>query len=133
RLLVALLGFGDDPAGVLPLFPAADAGRLALQVLVHLEEVGDLPQEVGWDVVQLLDPVPLRVADGYCQDLFAGTLLVPHLKDPYGTGPDDATGKRGLAHQHQRVQLDRKSTRLNSSHVKISYAVFCSKKKNQLP
>src|SRR5690606_41623278 len=30
--------------------------------------------------------------------------------------------------------LDRKSTRLNSSHVKISYAVFClKKKKQQLP
>src|SRR5690606_40143474 len=27
---------------------------------------------------------------------------------------------------------DRKSTRLNSSHVKISYAVFCLKKKNDL-
>src|SRR5436309_8828479 len=27
--------------------------------------------------------------------------------------------------------LDRKSTRLNSSHVKISYAVFCLKKKNK--
>src|SRR5207302_7061908 len=27
---------------------------------------------------------------------------------------------------------DRKSTRLNSSHVKISYAVFCLKKKKQL-
>src|SRR5699024_11395454 len=26
---------------------------------------------------------------------------------------------------------DRKSTRLNSSHVSISYAVFCLKKKNQ--
>src|SRR5690606_40586760 len=26
---------------------------------------------------------------------------------------------------------DRKSTRLNSSHVKISYAVFCLKKKNR--
>src|SRR5436309_5465462 len=26
--------------------------------------------------------------------------------------------------------VDRKSTRLNSSHVKISYAVFCLKKKN---
>src|SRR5438874_10346647 len=26
--------------------------------------------------------------------------------------------------------LDRKSTRLNSSHVEISYAVFCLKKKN---
>src|SRR5690349_23433954 len=29
----------------------------------------------------------------------------------------------------RRVQLDRKSTRLNSSHVEISYAVFCLKKK----
>src|SRR5690606_41484293 len=28
-----------------------------------------------------------------------------------------------------RVRRDRKSTRLNSSHVKISYAVFCLKKK----
>src|SRR5436305_11955079 len=27
------------------------------------------------------------------------------------------------------VKLDRKSTRLNSSHVRISYAVFCLKKK----
>src|SRR5690625_6915207 len=27
--------------------------------------------------------------------------------------------------------IDRKSTRLNSSHVAISYAVFCLKKKNQ--
>src|SRR5204862_7825539 len=27
--------------------------------------------------------------------------------------------------------LDRKSTRLNSSHVEISYAVFCLKKKNR--
>src|SRR5690606_1745873 len=29
------------------------------------------------------------------------------------------------------VKLDRKSTRLNSSHVKISYAVFCLKKKKK--
>src|SRR2546426_4498097 len=35
---------------------------------------------------------------------------------------------------HQRRQrLDRKSTRLNSSHLVISYAVFCLKKKNKLP
>src|SRR3712207_7176633 len=30
-----------------------------------------------------------------------------------------------------RVEEDRKSTRLNSSHANISYAVFCLKKKNQ--
>src|SRR5690606_40467091 len=29
--------------------------------------------------------------------------------------------------------VDRKSTRLNSSHVKISYAVFCLKKKKNNP
>src|SRR2546430_12119910 len=29
------------------------------------------------------------------------------------------------------VRVDRKSTRLNSSHSQISYAVFCLKKKNQ--
>src|SRR5204863_6514232 len=28
-----------------------------------------------------------------------------------------------------QVEIDRKSTRLNSSHVEISYAVFCLKKK----
>src|SRR5690606_40471751 len=36
--------------------------------------------------------------------------------------PFDATRAKGSAYQ------DRKSTRLNSSHVKISYAVFCLKK-----
>src|ERR1035441_10909082 len=43
----------------------------------------------------------------------------------------------GLRTKHQVVgsdmvtpRLDRKSTRLNSSHLGISYAVFCLKKKN---
>src|SRR5688572_31938456 len=31
----------------------------------------------------------------------------------------------------ERVQIDRKSTRLNSSHSQISYAVFCLKKKKK--
>src|SRR2546426_7698832 len=32
---------------------------------------------------------------------------------------------------HQRLTQDRKSTRLNSSHLVISYAVFCLKKKKR--
>src|SRR5690606_41623300 len=42
--------------------------------------------------------------------------------------PDPGVPRR----QQQLLQrgTDRKSTRLNSSHVKISYAVFCLKKKN---
>src|SRR5256885_8425339 len=38
--------------------------------------------------------------------------------------------RRLLKHvRHARRRLDRKSTRLNSSHLVISYAVFCLKKK----
>src|SRR5207249_6735165 len=35
--------------------------------------------------------------------------------------------------RHVDRELDRKSTRLNSSHVSISYAVFCLKKKHLIP
>src|SRR5438270_4887225 len=37
---------------------------------------------------------------------------------------------RALVHRQIGDVLDRKSTRLNSSHSQISYAVFCLKKKN---
>src|SRR5690606_41530207 len=36
-----------------------------------------------------------------------------------------------IPHSIDGYQVDRKSTRLNSSHVKISYAVFCLKKKKK--
>src|SRR5258707_3329390 len=39
-------------------------------------------------------------------------------------------GQAGLPDRRARAQ-DRKSTRLNSSHANISYAVFCLKKKNK--
>src|SRR5690606_40613082 len=42
--------------------------------------------------------------------------------------PPEGRLEVGLADDFE--QPDRKSTRLNSSHVKISYAVFCLKKKN---
>src|SRR5256885_6066190 len=38
------------------------------------------------------------------------------------------TGARRLRLEVARVHQDRKSTRLNSSHLVISYAVFCLKK-----
>src|SRR3712207_6989131 len=36
----------------------------------------------------------------------------------------------GHAFKNAAIPVDRKSTRLNSSHANISYAVFCLKKKN---
>src|SRR5688572_32306397 len=38
---------------------------------------------------------------------------------------------RGFEQRADRPAEDRKSTRLNSSHSQISYAVFCLKKKNK--
>src|SRR5690606_18760007 len=48
--------------------------------------------------------------------------------------PGDAARDREARPHNQwarRPRPDRKSTRLNSSHVKISYAVFCLKKKKK--
>src|SRR3712207_8514374 len=44
--------------------------------------------------------------------------------------PYDEGNRRGLRqNRHALLEEDRKSTRLNSSHANISYAVFCLKKK----
>src|SRR5690349_22575006 len=52
-------------------------------------------------------------------------------------GEDDPAVSQRLAERMQTeafrvARIDRKSTRLNSSHVEISYAVFCLKKKNEI-
>src|SRR3712207_8910071 len=47
-----------------------------------------------------------------------------------GCGPRDGVLLLGLVASTERRE-DRKSTRLNSSHANISYAVFCLKKKKR--
>src|SRR5699024_12523272 len=44
--------------------------------------------------------------------------------------PDRRQSPRSGASETSHLPIDRKSTRLNSSHVSISYAVFCLKKKS---
>src|SRR3712207_7732255 len=81
--------------------------------------------------------------------LFRSVLLVVgELDGPQRVGPRPAQDLRGVAEvqsdeTHRRPprrvlrdaaelpDLDRKSTRLNSSHANISYAVFCLKKKKR--
>src|SRR5207302_10993791 len=80
----------------------AQVGRLQLlveSVDVHLEARGELR--------------PVRPV-----------LRRPALPPFRARGPGGRCGKL-----HRAAGIDRKSTRLNSSHVKISYAVFCLKKK----
>src|SRR5947207_9194793 len=47
------------------------------------------------------------------------------------SGLKTALPPRRSSTTHQSIAQDRKSTRLNSSHTVISYAVFCLKKKKQ--
>src|SRR3712207_9295604 len=49
---------------------------------------------------------------------------------PSTASGDGSRGRRCLARSRSRGR-DRKSTRLNSSHANISYAVFCLKKKKK--
>src|SRR2546427_9161575 len=48
-----------------------------------------------------------------------------------GRGDDSMIMLKGYEHMVDFFTRDRKSTRLNSSHSQISYAVFCLKKKKQ--
>src|SRR3712207_8218132 len=47
-------------------------------------------------------------------------------------GERDVLGPLGAEEDRDLLAQDRKSTRLNSSHANISYAVFCLKKKNNI-
>src|SRR5688572_6075201 len=53
--------------------------------------------------------------------------LTEHSRVEALVGADDTVGQRAATW----AGLDRKSTRLNSSHSQISYAVFCLKKKKK--
>src|SRR5436309_7825225 len=87
-----------------------------------------LVEEFGQDTIAVI----LGVADAEAAKLIGLTVTVG---DPSYAG-SLAGVQLGLPVAHiledeVRLQIDRKSTRLNSSHVKISYAVFCLKKKKK--
>src|SRR3712207_8548005 len=67
---------------------------------------------------------PCLLAD-LADEFVERALAEPRLRE-VGRGEG---GRLASAHD---VSEDRKSTRLNSSHANISYAVFCLKKKNDL-
>src|SRR5205085_10738005 len=75
--------------------------------------------------------------DADARELAIDDLLGPEPDDDgdaahqHKGGGDDALGERERAHGAPAAGAmpDRKSTRLNSSHSQISYAVFCLKKK----
>src|SRR2546430_12591119 len=60
-------------------------------------------------------------------DKLPGRLVVKQVAIPWSNAPTLGQERIGST---LSIAVDRKSTRLNSSHSQISYAVFCLKKKN---
>src|SRR5690625_5442206 len=75
------------------------------------------------------DYIHVDVMDGhFVPNITIGPLIVEAIK-PVTSLPLDV--HLMIENPDKYIQPDRKSTRLNSSHVAISYAVFCLKKKKK--
>src|SRR5690606_41960572 len=90
--------------------------------------------------LSLHDALPISQIEGETVPLFAGVWAIFGHGNVAGMGEAlhavrgqlptyRAHNEQGMAHAAIAF-ADRKSTRLNSSHVKISYAVLCLKKKS---
>src|SRR2546427_1447303 len=58
-------------------------------------------------------------------------LALDQRREPAGLQPVAGGGRAAILPHDGVMHRDRKSTRLNSSHSQISYAVFCLKKKKK--
>src|SRR5215510_9111951 len=115
---------------VIPYLALRDRGRLFL--MRRTRAGGDARLHDRWSIgvgghVHPVDGDPVAgLLREWREELDAEWLPEPQ---PLGLLNDDSTPV-GRVHIGLIYVADRKSTRLNSSHVAISYAVFCLKKKN---
>src|SRR3712207_7771636 len=73
-------------------------------------------------------PSPPRILS---QDRHRGARDGPWVSSLPALGEPGALNRTPSARRAEQALKDRKSTRLNSSHANISYAVFCLKKKKK--
>src|SRR5690349_23109603 len=83
--------------------------------------------------LSLHDALPILTVEGIGVPKFTCETLNLHEQGMAATSTTFLTEgtkvKVSIAFPRSLISIDRKSTRLNSSHVEISYAVFCLKKK----
>src|SRR5699024_6828342 len=105
---------------------AGDSGWLILDAVQAIQRIWGEPRE-------LVLPDFIASADGQSQIQFRELLgnrqyqLTNSWDDDLSTSGYDPKLPERLTDEPWTLYLDRKSTRLNSSHVSISYAVFCLK------
>src|SRR5690606_1570803 len=112
--------------------PDVDLGFLSI-------DKSELSSAVSSIDMQGLDQVPVSSVDQLIQGAAPGLQVVAASGDPGAAASIRIRGISSISGINDPLWVidgrevigneDRKSTRLNSSHVKISYAVFCLKKK----
>src|ERR1039457_7432167 len=120
---------------------------LPAQLVIRDEALSDAPEQLMTtdrfvttvpNCNDMIDPEGATLSYGYgsvgAEDLW--TLTVEHAdyivtSKPFAQWyiPPEARLRSYVTTNFRRHAIDRKSTRLNSSHLVISYAVFCLKKK----
>src|SRR5256886_5392829 len=93
------------------------SGKTMYQMLATLEPDSKMPahQHPQEQIVHILSGRMKLIVDGTPHEMKTGDSFYLAANIPHGV---------------ETIEEDRKSTRLNSSHSQISYAVFCLKKKN---
>src|SRR5207253_3847019 len=109
--------------------------------VLHLPSLYNTPQPTQLYTLSLHDALPIcseAGAAGAMRNAAANIKTsgetMPNATNESTTGsakPSIFVESRVSRHTSQAAIRDRKSTRLNSSHVAISYAVFCLKKKKK--
>src|SRR5690606_39459955 len=115
---------GMNPAGWTPEIVTRDEVALRGEIDFAAEEIGFLHA-----VVVRLAQVAVSRVGAHVVDPARGLGVEPQVADVVARHQVEHILWRFPDVLPERRLQDRKSTRLNSSHVKISYAVFCLKKK----
>src|SRR2546427_5410044 len=110
--------------------PSGCGKTTALRCIAGLDEATEGEIHIGERDVTRLPPAARDVAM-----VFQNYALYPHLtvreNIAFALEVRRVPRKEILRRVSEAAQRDRKSTRLNSSHSQISYAVFCLKKKKK--
>src|SRR2546428_1127195 len=94
------------------------------------EMVRQISNMVHFSYTRQKEPLGLGHAVLAARELVGDEPFAVLLGDVIMPGPHPATRQLIDIYEETGLGADRKSTRLNSSHDQISYAVFCLKKKN---